>query len=197
MVLAEVESIGIRLGGSELNLYAPTIARVVPLKLNTRAASRLRTLRKFAYVHLNSQTPCPARGAVPVNQGRYGSFFTLAPGSLSVMAATAPAMFQEFGTTAKAFKAFRWFVRSGEATGDHIGGTVPIRAQNCHHLPHLPVLRTGKAVLPGFHQRCCNSHFGRKMICGHTFLVELQLNPIRDAFHACGQRFRLRWFPCL
>ena len=32
---------------------------------------------KFTYIILNSQTPCPPRGAVPVNQGRCGRFFTL------------------------------------------------------------------------------------------------------------------------
>jgi len=30
---------------------------------------------KLAYIKLNSQTPCPPRGAVPVNQGCFGRFF--------------------------------------------------------------------------------------------------------------------------
>ena len=30
---------------------------------------------KITYVRLNTQTPCPPRGAVPVNQGRGGRFF--------------------------------------------------------------------------------------------------------------------------
>src|ERR1035437_4931462 len=42
--------------------------------MSAGAASRLRTLLKakpkLTYVRLNSQTPCPPRGAVPVNQGR-------------------------------------------------------------------------------------------------------------------------------
>jgi hypothetical protein len=59
--------------------------------------SRLRTLLKakpkLAYIRLNSQTPCPPRGAVPVNQGCLWEALSLsAPGSLSVMAATVPAM---------------------------------------------------------------------------------------------------------
>ena len=60
-------------------------------------ASRLRTRpkeAKLAYVTLNTQTPCPPRGAVPVNQGRgFASLFHLStPGSPSVMDATFPAM---------------------------------------------------------------------------------------------------------
>ena len=49
---------------------------------------------KLGYVKLNRQTPCPPRGAVPVNQGRgFASLFHLStPGSLLVMAATAPTM---------------------------------------------------------------------------------------------------------
>ena len=52
---------------------------------------------KLAYVKLNRQTPCPPRGAVPVNQGRgLASLFQLStPGSLLVMAATAPTMSNE------------------------------------------------------------------------------------------------------
>jgi hypothetical protein len=49
---------------------------------------------KFAYLKLNSQMPCPPRGTVPVNTRMlFGVFLQLTtPGSLSVMAATAPAM---------------------------------------------------------------------------------------------------------
>jgi hypothetical protein len=31
---------------------------------------------KLAYIQLNSQTACPPRAAVPVNQGRCRSYFT-------------------------------------------------------------------------------------------------------------------------
>jgi hypothetical protein len=48
---------------------------------------------KAAYIKLNTQTPCPPRGAVPVNSGRLGSFFTrFLPVRTSVMDATMPAM---------------------------------------------------------------------------------------------------------
>jgi hypothetical protein len=54
-------------------------------------ASRIEA--KLTYVTLNIQTPCPPRGAVPVNQGRRGRLFhSQRPSSLSVMDATAPAM---------------------------------------------------------------------------------------------------------
>jgi len=112
------------------------------------------------------------------------------------MAATIQALSPEFGITSKAFKAFRSFVRSGEANGDHIGTTVPIRVQNRHHLPHLPVLRTGKAVLPGIHHRCCNSHFGSQVKRGHSVLAELRLNPVCHRFHLHRQGVRLWLFPC-
>ena len=70
-------------------LDKPTIARVVPKKLNAGTGlasqastsqksqikhslregwSRLRTLRKLAYIQLNRQMPCPPRGTVPANQ---------------------------------------------------------------------------------------------------------------------------------
>ena len=50
-------------------------------------------IRKLAYVQLNSQTPCPPRSAVPVNQGRQWKFSHFcSASSLSVMAATAQAM---------------------------------------------------------------------------------------------------------
>jgi hypothetical protein len=49
--------------------------------MNAETASRLRTPQelegKLAYVRLNIQTPCPPRGAVPVNQGRLRRYFTL------------------------------------------------------------------------------------------------------------------------
>src|ERR1041385_3585091 len=50
--------------------HTPTKARAVPTKINAAAASQLRTLhirRKAHLLKLNSQTPCPPRGAVPVN----------------------------------------------------------------------------------------------------------------------------------
>ena len=49
--------------------YTPTKAREMPRKIYAGLASRLRTMRKLAYIRLNRQTPCPPRGAVPVNQG--------------------------------------------------------------------------------------------------------------------------------
>ena len=67
------------------------------MKINAGTASRLRTLpneAKLAYIKLNIQTPCPPRGAVPVNTGAWlGDFSLSTPGSLSVMDATVPAMF--------------------------------------------------------------------------------------------------------
>lgn len=73
------------------------------------------------------------------------------------------------------------------------------RADTCknrHHLPHLPGLRTGKAVLPGIHHRCCNSHFGSQVKRGHSVLAELYLNPFGYRFHLHGQGLRLCRFPC-
>jgi hypothetical protein len=60
-----------------------------------------------------------------------------------------------------------------KSRGDQIAGAGAVCAQNCHHLPHLPVLRTSAANFPGVHDRCCNSHFGRQVIRGHFFLPEL------------------------
>jgi hypothetical protein len=71
-----------------------------------------------------------------------------------------------------------------------------MRSKDGHHFPHLPALRAGEAILPGIHRRCCNSHFEREVIRGHSVFVELNLNPICHAFHARRQGFRLRWFPC-
>ena len=104
---------------------------------------------------------------------------------------------ERLGVTLTAFKAFHSFVRSGEANGDHIATTVPMRAQNRHHIPHLPVLRTGKAVLPGIHHRCCNSHFGSQVKRGHSVLAELRLDPVCHGFHLHRQRFKLWLFPRL
>jgi hypothetical protein len=68
----------------------------MPMKINAEMASRLRTQHKeakLAYIKLNRQMPCPPRGTVPVNQAHCGRIFHLSiPGSLSVMAATIPAM---------------------------------------------------------------------------------------------------------
>jgi YD repeat-containing protein len=63
----------------KFELYTPTIARRVPMKLNAGTASRLRTQHKegkLTYIRLNIQTPCPPRGAVPVNQGCCGRLST-------------------------------------------------------------------------------------------------------------------------
>src|SRR6266567_2983895 len=53
--------------------YTPTIAPMVPTNLLTLGQllgyERPSSGAKLAYVRLNSQTPCPPRGAVPVNQG--------------------------------------------------------------------------------------------------------------------------------
>jgi hypothetical protein len=65
---------------------------------------RFFTRSKITYIRLNSQTPCPPRGAarhavavqrrlIPVNPRVLSETLSLAtPGSLSVMAATIPAM---------------------------------------------------------------------------------------------------------
>jgi hypothetical protein len=48
---------------------------------------------KLAYIKLNIQTPCPPRGAVPVNTRALSEILSLStPGSPSVMDATIPAM---------------------------------------------------------------------------------------------------------
>lgn len=78
--------------------HTPTKARTVPEDLNAgHSFSAMNTSRrrvKLAYFKLNTQTPCPPRGAVPVNQGRtWENFFiSVSAGSLSVMDATVPAM---------------------------------------------------------------------------------------------------------
>jgi hypothetical protein len=73
------------------------------------------------------------------------------------------------------------------------------RADLCPKSPPSPAFAgsAGKAILPCIHDRCCNSHFEREVIRGHSLFVELNLNPICHAFHACRQGFRLRWFPCV
>jgi len=54
---------------------------------------RLSREAKLIYVLLNTQTPCPPRGAVPVNTGAWLGVVSLGtPGSPSVMDATAQAM---------------------------------------------------------------------------------------------------------
>jgi hypothetical protein len=57
----------------DLNLYAPTMARDVPVRSGRRngfsVTNAPRGGAKLTYVKLNSQTPCPPRGAVAVNQG--------------------------------------------------------------------------------------------------------------------------------
>src|SRR5439155_4605909 len=68
-----------RIWAAEIEPYTPTIAPGVPRKIDAGTASRLRTRRKneakLAYFKLNIQTPCPPRGAVPVNQGCNRSLF--------------------------------------------------------------------------------------------------------------------------
>jgi len=71
--------------------------------------------------------PCsPRRDAVPLNQGYCKEDFSLSiPFLLSVMAATAPAMSQEFGTTPKAFKAFHSFAQPATIASERPCGYVP------------------------------------------------------------------------
>ncbi len=56
-----------RLAGRKFELNAPTITRMAPRNLTLG--------QLLAYFALNSQTPCPPRGAVPVNQECCGKFF--------------------------------------------------------------------------------------------------------------------------
>jgi len=177
-----------------MNFYTPIKASGVPANLDGFSATNVTEAR----LHQTQQpNALPASWRCPGQPGILWEVFPFSiPASFSVMAATTQAMSQEFGTTSKAFKAFHSFVRSGEANGDHIETTVPIPAQNRHHLPHLPVLRTGKAVLPGIHHRCCNSHFGSQVKRGHSVLAELHLNPVCHRFHLHRQGVRLCLFPC-
>jgi hypothetical protein len=46
------------------------------MRLDTEMASQLRTIRKLASIRLNSQTPCPPRGAVPVNRVKVSGNFS-------------------------------------------------------------------------------------------------------------------------
>ena len=54
--------------------YTPTIARMMPTKIKRRdsfsVTNASQNEAKLTYIRLNRQTPCPPRGAVPVNQGR-------------------------------------------------------------------------------------------------------------------------------
>ena len=66
-------------GPSLSELHTPTIAPVVPTK-NKRwngfsVTNATLMEEKLAYIKLNSQTACPPRTAVPVNQGCCGRFF--------------------------------------------------------------------------------------------------------------------------
>jgi hypothetical protein len=58
----------------ENELDTPTIARVLPMKMERwnsfSATNASQSEAKLAYIRLNIQTPCPPRGAVPVNQRR-------------------------------------------------------------------------------------------------------------------------------
>jgi hypothetical protein len=59
-------------------LYAPTIARMVPARKrwgSFSARNISQSEAKIAYIRLNTQTPCPPRGAVPVNRGCCGRLF--------------------------------------------------------------------------------------------------------------------------
>jgi len=61
------------LDDQEMNSYAPTKARAVPRNRRWRSFSGVNASHSEAkppYFSLNTQTPCPPRGAVPVNQGR-------------------------------------------------------------------------------------------------------------------------------
>jgi len=56
-----------------IELYTPTIALVVPMNFERwnsfSVANTSSSEAKLTYVRLNTQTPCPPRGAVPVHQG--------------------------------------------------------------------------------------------------------------------------------
>jgi hypothetical protein len=61
-----------------IELDTPTIARVVPMKIERWNGFSATNQVKARLLTLNRQTPCPPRGAVPVNQACLGRFFTLA-----------------------------------------------------------------------------------------------------------------------
>jgi hypothetical protein len=81
-----------------VNLYKPTNAGVVPSRFDLALGKLLglRTLvgeESSTYIKLNTQTPYPPRGAVPVNQGRHRKIFHFCTASSpSVMNATPQAM---------------------------------------------------------------------------------------------------------
>src|SRR5882724_9712736 len=64
-----------RVSRTTFELYTPTIATLLPRKIASRLRTLLKNEAKMTYVRLNSQTPCPPRGAVPVNQGCCGRLF--------------------------------------------------------------------------------------------------------------------------
>lgn len=75
-------------------LYATNQGTERAKKINAGVASRLRTIRKLAYIPLNHSTPCPPRSAVSVNQG-HGLAGILHPSTSSshlIRVATIPAM---------------------------------------------------------------------------------------------------------
>jgi len=79
-------------------LYAPTIARRVPIKMNAGTASRLRTIRKLAYFKTEPPNALPTSWRCPGQHKRVvGGSFTPNLNSLSVMAATAQAMSPKCG----------------------------------------------------------------------------------------------------
>src|SRR5881628_1263283 len=69
----------LHLGRGKYELDTPTIALVVPMNFERwdsfSVANASRIEAKLTYVRLNTQTPCPPRGAVPVNQGRSRRLF--------------------------------------------------------------------------------------------------------------------------
>jgi hypothetical protein len=85
----------------KFELDTPTNTRSMPTKNDLALKwllgyERFPSEAKLTYVKLNSQTPCPPRGAVPVNQGCGLEALALStPGSLLVMAATIPAMWAQ------------------------------------------------------------------------------------------------------
>src|ERR1700756_2380786 len=80
--------------------------------MNARAASQLRTLLDKAKLAYSNPTLQPLARLLRLSRSTrergFSSLFHLStPGSLSVRDATAPAMFPEFGSPAKALKAFQ------------------------------------------------------------------------------------------
>jgi hypothetical protein len=63
----------ILIGPDIIGLYTPTMARVVPMKIKRWSGFPAANIyQSSACIQLNCQTPCPPRGAVPVNQHGFG-----------------------------------------------------------------------------------------------------------------------------